>query len=46
MELSLTETYAEWQKFFANGETTLPYLEWMRFNGLDIDGSRYEYRTI
>jgi len=43
VEISLTEIREEWEAIEGD---KMDFLSWLRFNGLDIDGSRYEYRKI
>jgi hypothetical protein len=42
MELTLEEARQEWEAIQGD---KLSFIEWLRWNGLDIDGSRYEYKA-
>ena len=45
MTLTPKETLLVWKQAYAQGETTLPYAEWMRWNGIGLNGERVEYET-
>ena len=40
MELTLSEARQEWQ---AIQGAKLDFVSWLRWNGLDIDGTRYQW---
>jgi hypothetical protein len=42
MQYSLTEARQEWQAI--EGEK-LSFIKWLRWNGLDINGDRYEWKN-
>ena len=42
VEISLKEIREEWEAIEGD---KMDFLSWLRFNGLDINGDRYEYRN-
>jgi hypothetical protein len=42
MELTLTEAREEWQSIQGN---KLDFVSWLHWNGLDINGDRYEWKA-